>query len=111
MGGVQVPGHDIIEQGINIASAATTTLVTAVSGKRVKAWGIYLKVAGTQSCTFEETGGTNLIGLLGFTAREELSVTPDRPVPWLTTTAGQGLAMVTASNQQTSGRLYYTIED
>ena len=103
---------EIVDVVINISTGTTTTLVTAVSGKRIKVWGIWVQSAGTQTMKFQDGTPTILIPVIDFAARERLFIQQyDVPYPWFTTVAGAKLDVVTTQSVQLSGRLYYSQGD
>lgn len=104
---------DILDVVINISTSTTTTLVAAVTGKRIKVWGIWVQSAGTQTMKFQDGTPTILIPVLDFAARERLVVQQQGnfSYPWFTTVIGAKLDVVTTQAVQLSGRLYYSQGD
>lgn len=103
---------DILDVVINISTATTTTLVSAVSGKCIKVWGIWVQSAGTQTMKFQDGTPTILIPVIDFATRERLFIQQySTPYPWFTTVAGAKLDVVTTQAVQLSGRLYYSQGD
>ena len=107
---------DILTTAIDKATAASHSLVTAVLGKRVRVYGLYIRSAGTVTVTFEDDDGTNLTGGLDFAARESLTWTPISDgqggwLPYLVTQQGDGFNMLLGGAIQVSGTLWYSQED
>ena len=104
--------QDILEVVINVATGTTTTLVAAVSGKRVKVWGIWVQSAGTQTMKFQDGTPVVYIPVIDLAARERVFIQQYAVLyPWFTTVAGAKLDLVTTQAVQLSGRLYYTQGD
>lgn len=94
---------------IDTATAASNALVTAVTGKRVTVYGIFIQAAGTVTVTLEDDDGTNLVGPLVFNARETLEwYVRDNFVPYLQTQIGDGFNMLLGGAVQVSGVLWYS---
>lgn len=105
----------ILEALIDGATATTTTLVSATTGKRIFVYRLFMQSAGTQTVTFRDSTPTNMMGALDFTARERLTLDlgnleDDHPLPWFTTAIGTSFQMVTTAAVQVSGRLQYAVE-
>ena len=107
---------DILTTAIDTASASSNALVAAVSGKRVRVYGLWIQAAGTVTVTFEDDDGTNLTGGIVFNAREEMEWFPlsngkGEWLPYLVTQQGDGFNMLLSDAVQVSGTLWYGQED
>ena len=107
---------DILTTVIDKATAASHSLVSAVSGKRVRVYGVWIQAAGTVTVTFEDDDGTNLTGGIVFNAREEMEWFPlsdgqGNWLPYLVTQQGDGFNMLLSDAVQVSGTLWYSQED
>ena len=107
---------DVLTTVIDRATAASHALVAAVSGKRVRVYGLYIRSAGTVTVTFEDDDGTNLTGPLDFAARESLALAPLNDghggwLPYMVTQQGDGFNMLLSAGTQVSGLLWYSQED
>ena len=107
---------DILTGVIDRATAASHALIAAVSGKRVRVYGLYIRSAGTVTVTFEDDDGTNLTGPMDFAAREQLEWYPISDgqggwLPYLVTQQGDGFNMLLSAGTQVSGTLWYGQED
>lgn len=108
----------IIPVTINISTITTTTLVAAVTGKRIHVYALFLWAGGTQSITFRDNTPTTLMGQLDMTAQTAFTLDlqsvqgPDSPqlIPWMTTGQGQSFQAVTTAAVQVSGIALYAIE-
>ena len=100
---------NIISIVIDTATAASNALVSAVAGKRVTVYGLFIQSAGTVTVTFEDDDGTNLVGPLDFQARERLEwYVRDNFVPYVQTQTGDGFNMLLGGAIQISGVLWYS---
>ena len=107
---------DILTTAIDKATASSHSLVTAVSGKRVRVYGIWIQAAGTVTVTFEDDDGTNLTGGIVLNAREKMEWFPlsdgtGNWLPYLVTQQGDGFNMLLSDAVQVSGTLWYGQED
>lgn len=105
----------LLGTAIDVATASTTTLVAAVTGKRIFVYRLFMQSAGIQTVTFRDSTPTNMMGAVDFTARERLTLDlgnleGDHPVPWFTTAMGTSFQMVTSAAVQVSGRVLYGVE-
>lgn len=76
-------------------STENTTIVAAVSGKRIRVLALYLNGDGDFDCRFESgTGGTALTGVIptGAGGNSDLTL-PFNPAGWFQTAAGELLNM------------------
>lgn len=87
--------------------AATTTLVAATVGKRVRVYGYVLVATAAGTLRFEDTDGTDRSGSMAFAANGGASATPGS-LPHFSTAAGTGLQIVTSAALE--GHLAYVIE-
>ena len=107
---------DILTTAIDTATAASNSLVAAVSGKRVRVYGLWIQAAGTVVVTFEDDDGTNLTGGITLNARETVEWFPlsngkGEWLPYLVTQQGDGFNMLLGGAVQVSGTLWYGQED
>jgi hypothetical protein len=103
--GYEVPSY----ASIDVATAATSTLVAAATGKRVKVIGFWLIAGGTTTVTFKDDT-TALHGGIPLTAQAGLVVMGNRDTAAFVTTAGNALKFTNGSAQQVSGVVIYTVE-
>ena len=107
---------DILTKAIDTATAASNELVAAVTGKRVRVYGLWIQAAGTVTLTFEDDDGTNLAGAIVLNARETVAWYPITDgkgswLPYLVTQQGDGFHMLLGGSVQVSGTLWYSQED
>ena len=107
---------DILTTVIDKSTAASHSLVSAIAGKRVRVYGVWIQGAGTVTVTFEDDDGTNLTGGIVFSAREKLEWFPLSDgqgswLPYLVTQQGDGFHMLLSDAVQVSGTLWYSQED
>ena len=107
---------DILTTAIDTATASSNSLVAAVSGKRVRVYGLWIQAAGTVTITFEDDDGTNLTGAITLNARATVPWYPlsngkGEWLPYLVTQQGDGFNMLLGGAVQVSGTLWYGQED
>ena len=107
---------DILTTVIDTATATSNELVAAVTGKRVRVYGLWIQAAGTVTLTFEDDDGTNLAGAIVLNARETVEWFPisngqGEWLPYLVTQKGDGFHMLLGGAIQVSGTLWYSQED
>lgn len=86
-------------------SSGTTSLVSGVTGKRVRVFSY--AVVCTAAGTVKFSDGTNLTGAMAFGANGGIACAPGDD-PYFSTSAGSGLSIVTSGAVE--GHLSYTIE-
>ena len=97
----------LTEAVIDIASATTTILVAAASGRIVKVYRLIVFANGANTLTWQDSGAAVLYPAMAFAANSGL-VLDEYGYPWMTTPAGLGLSLVTSAAAQVSGRVYYS---
>ena len=103
---------DIKPLVIDTASASSNALVSAIAGKRVRVYGIWIQAAGTVTVTFEDDDGTNLTGAITLNARETVAwYVLTNWEPYLVTQQGDGFNMLLGGSVQVSGVLWFSQED
>jgi hypothetical protein len=105
---VQVEGSTpVVKQAhIDVATAATTSIVAAVTGKKIRVTAVTIICAGAQTVTFK-SASTALGGAYSFAANGGMDVDRTPPNWFLETVAGQALQITTTAAQQTSGSINY----
>lgn len=93
---------------IDSATAGTIVLSPAVAGKRVVLAGGWLVCDSANDVTFQDSDGNQLAGPSGFGANGGF-VLPVCELGYVASPVGKGMAILLASNVQTSGCLsaYY----
>lgn len=93
---------------IDSATAGTIVLLPAVAGKRVVLAGGWLVCDSANDVTFQDSDGNQLAGPSGFGANGGF-VLPVCELGYVASPVGKGMAILLASNVQTSGCLsaYY----
>lgn len=88
-------GDKIKFASISIATATTTTLVAAVTGKSIKLRSFILAAAAsTTAIQFDGSGGVGLTGAMTIAATDNF-VAPDNPHGWMRTVSGEALRLIT----------------
>lgn len=92
---------------ISFSSSGANTIISAVTGKIVRIYRLFLVVAGATNLTMEDTASNAFSGALPMTTNGSITLDFESE-PWFTTTAGNGFAMNSSSGVQVSGAVYYT---
>ena len=114
---VVVPGSDLMHSGnsiispkfaaIDTATSPDTTIISAVSGKKLRIVSLFLVSAGTVTTRFESgADGAKLTGQMTLTANSGF-VLPYNPVGWFETVAGQALSLELSAGVSVDGSLTY----
>lgn len=107
------PGGQSEEQHavIDTATSPDTTLVAAVSGRRIRVVGFFLVASGAVAARFESgTGGAALTGAMSMAANGQISPQYN-PLGLFTTAAGALLNLELGVAVQVSGALTYVLTD
>lgn len=92
---------------ISASSSGNNTLVTAVTGKKIRVLSAFFIAAGAVDVRFESAaGGTALTGVMSFPANGGISL-PHNPAGWFETIASQLLNMELGGAVQVSGGFTY----
>ena len=92
---------------IDTATSGDTTLVAAVSGKKIRVLSCFLMAAGTVNVRFESgTGGTALTGQMNLVANTGF-VLPFNPIGWFETAASTLLNLELSAAISVDGSLTY----
>jgi len=92
---------------ISGATSGDNTLVTAVTGKKIRVLSLFLVAAGAVTVRFESgAGGTALTGVMSVAANGAL-VLPHSDAGWFETAAAALLNMELGGAVQVSGALVY----
>ena len=92
---------------IDTATSGDTTLVAAVSGKKIRVLSCFLMAAGTVNVRFESgTGGTALTGQMNLVANTGF-VLPFNPIGWFETAASALLNLELSAAISVDGCLNY----
>jgi hypothetical protein len=95
----------------NKATGASHTAVAAKAGHKIKLYGLVLQAAAAVNVTVEDSGGTDLIGLLALTDTNGLKVVlPSGGMPWAEVGEGLGLNILLSGAVQTGGAVVYEYE-
>ena len=95
----------------NEATAASHVAVAAKAGYKCHLMGIVLQAATAVNVTIEDSGTTDLVGLLGLTDTNGLAVIlPPTGNPWATAGEGLGLNILLSGAVQTGGCVVYEYE-
>ena len=95
------------EAPINASSSGDNTLVSGTGGQTVRAYKLFLVVAGDVNIKFKSGAGTDLCPAMAMSAGGSMTLDFDGE-PWFTTAVGDGLVLNLSAAVQVSGRLYYT---
>lgn len=100
---------------INVSSSGATTVVSAVTGKRIRLLGLFLLCGGTVTVQVQDTGSNNLSGPLPGADGSDITI-PIAPnvqgnqLWWAQTTAqGQGLVLNLSAAIAVGGILVYDL--
>jgi len=91
---------------IDESTAATNTIVAAVTSKKIVVKSIVLVCSAANTVNWED-GTTDISGVMSFAANGGYSMSGGN---LLETTAGTLLALTSGSAQQVSGHISYTLE-
>lgn len=95
---------------ISAASSGNNTLVSAVTGKKIRVLALFAKADATVAMRLESAAdGTALTGVMDMNPAESagLIVLPFNPVGWVETIAGELLNLELGGAVQVSGGLVY----
>lgn len=96
---------------VNTAAGGTVEAVAAVTGKRIKVYGLFLYLASSTTVSFQ-SATTTLTGLMTMTS---IIIQPievgGRMVPIMKTVAGEALNIAYGGLVQCSGIIFYTNDD
>lgn len=103
------------------ASGSDTTLVAAVTGKKIVVVSLFLYLDGDSALRFESgTGGTALTGVMQFYAQQGQAIDPGsstanlilpfHPMGWMETGIGELLNLEMSNGALASGALQYVLE-
>ncbi len=92
---------------IDTASSGDTTIVSAVTSKKIRVLSVLLVAAGTVNVRFESNAaGTALTGQMNMVANTGFCL-PYNPVGWFETASGQLLNLELSASQSVDGMLTY----
>jgi len=91
-------------------SNGDNTIVSAVSGARIKVYAIIFNVTGTVNAIWV-SGSTNLTGDMNFQAREGYTAVVTPPAFLLATTAGEALILNLSAGTAVDGWIAYWDDD
>jgi hypothetical protein len=100
---------------ISAASSGANTIVTGVTGKRIRVYGYILSFSGTVNAKWQDSGANNLTGLLYGAATVNIHADAVSPVVgsqpgWFTTTAqGQDLDLNLSGATAVGGHVLYDL--
>ena len=97
--------NNVLTAEIDISSATTTSVVAAVTGRKVKIYRIFIWSAGTNVVTLL-SASTDLSGPITFSASGELSLSGEVPV--LCCALSEAFRITTSTTGQISGWVQYT---
>jgi hypothetical protein len=93
---------------IDHATSGDNSVVTAVTGKRIRVHALTLVSAGTVTARFESgAGGTALTGQMTMAVNTSITL-PFNPVGWFETAAGAALNLELSGAVSVDGVLVYT---
>ena len=93
---------------IAASSNGNNTLVTAVTGAKIRVLAYNLSAAGAVNAKFQSAaGGTDLTGLKYFAAAGDNLVAPFSPEGWFETVAGELLNLSLSAGVAVGGELVY----
>lgn len=98
---------DFKRAAISKATATSTALVAAVTGKRIAVYGIFLVAAGAVVATLEEDDGTDLTGPMTLATGTPVSPPMCDEIPILITRTGKALHLLLGTAVQVSGYVVY----
>lgn len=94
---------------IDHASNGDNTVITAVTGQKIRVLALFLLSAGTTTVRFESgAGGTALTGQMSLTAQSGFSL-PYNPVGWFETAASALLNLELSAAVSVDGCLVYQV--
>lgn len=100
------PGSGPVQYGsIAIASAGTTAIVAAVTGKRIRLLSLVLTVTGNGTVKFQ-SASNDISGAIPLLASTEFLL-PENPSGWLQTNAAEALNLVLATSTACNGFFSY----
>ena len=109
-----LPDTAVLRAAVSGATSGDNTLVTAVTGKKIKVLGLALVAASAVAVRLESgAGGTALTGVMSLTANGGLQWVLPMCEPgyhWVETTAGALLNMELGGAVQVSGVIVYYTE-
>lgn len=94
---------------VNVSSASSNVIVAAQgAGKKIRVLYFFLVTAGATNVTWEDSDGTDLVGLLPLAANGGISGTYC-PYGIFETSANKGLNLLLGSANQTGGIVHYQV--
>lgn len=101
---------------INASASGANTIVAGVQGRRIRVYGYVLSFSGQANAKWQDSGGSDLTGLLYGSAAGVQVIAPAVPPiagsqpGWFTTTAqGQGLILNLSAAVAVSGHVLYDL--
>ena len=91
---------------VDESAAASTAIIAAVTGKKIRILGLVLVAAGAVDVTIEDEDGGNLIGLMSLAANGSV-VLPVSGVGYQETPAGKALHLLLGGAVQVGGSIDY----
>jgi hypothetical protein len=95
---------------ISAATAATHSIIAAVTGKVIKVYAVHLVCSAANTVNFEN-GTTDTTGVMSFAANGGMTTAVNPPAYLLETAAGAAFQMTLGSAQQVSGWVAYWDSD
>jgi hypothetical protein len=96
---------------ISHAASGDNTVVSLVSGKRIKVYSVVLVAVGTVDVKFKDGASTDLTGAMTFQAREGLTVAVAPPAFVLATSAGNAFIVNLSAAIGVRGWIAYWDDD
>lgn len=91
---------------ISHGSSGSNTIVSGVSGKRIRVMGVAIVVGGSVGVEFR-SGGTGITGQMSFSGSGDGMVMGYNPLGWFETEQGESLNMQLSSAVNVGGVLQY----
>ena len=93
---------------ITFSSTGDNALITAVAGKLIQVFQIFITSAGATNLTFKDgTGGTALTGAMSFTTNQQFSLLFDT-TPHFFASPGNAFVLNSSTGVQVSGVVWFT---
>lgn len=102
----QVSGEPIVRVAVSSSAAASTAIIPAKQGHKIRLLAAYLSSAGTTDVTIEGGNGDNKIGLVGAIAQYGF-VLPFNEYGWCETNYADSLNLLLSQAVQVGGVFVY----
>jgi hypothetical protein len=109
--GYTTPQLEKTLKSASFSLASTGTVVTAVSGRRIKVYAVKLVASANMNVNFRDGAGTNLEGSMALAANGGFVEFVNPPNFLFATTAGNGLDLVASGGGTAAGRVSYWDDD